>query len=279
MPIINENLYLERMATTMTREEKLFFLDQIDIEDYDIIIDFGGADGALIKAIQKYRKENSTQFKNGLYHHIDYIIVDNYFVDDNSKAEYLFPDQNRDKTFIKNSLEEIEKQSLKDYKVLFILSSVLHELNSNIDFMNLYDFCKNYVNTIVARDMCFSSNRTMFNEKEYNLILSLLDKEPKFKEVLQLTRGNPWLVSLYEYFLKYEFEYNWENEIKEFYLHNNIKFFEKMVSEIFDLIYEKNYILPYRKQRVKEDFNFEMTLPTHRQIILERNLDNIKKED
>lgn len=251
----------------MTKEEKLFFLDYININEYDYVIDFGGADGTLIKEIQKHHI--ATVSNEGLnFHHIAYFIIDNYFV---GHSDCKF-DGFKEDTYIKSSLKELDKILNPKGKILLILSSVLHELNENSQFAELYYFISKYVDTIVVRDMCFSSNRIQPNDKEWNFIYQLVDNEPKFKEVMDLTKGNSVLISLYEYLLKYEFEYNWENEIKEFYLHNNIKLFETWVYKLFDLTYEKNYILPYRKKKVKEDFGFDMVLPTHRQIILERKI-------
>ena len=51
--------YLERMEKSM--REKLFFLEHIDL-DNKIIVDFGAANGALVKEIIKTNPMNTTYF-------------------------------------------------------------------------------------------------------------------------------------------------------------------------------------------------------------------------
>ena len=43
--------YLDRVDRSFTRDEKLFFFDYINLKDYDYIVDFGAANGAMIAAI------------------------------------------------------------------------------------------------------------------------------------------------------------------------------------------------------------------------------------
>lgn len=38
--------YLDRMKRGLTLQEKLFFVNRINLTQYDYIVDFGGADGA-----------------------------------------------------------------------------------------------------------------------------------------------------------------------------------------------------------------------------------------
>ena len=51
--------YLERMERSM--REKLFFIKHIDL-DNKIVIDFGSANGALVKELMKMDFENTTYF-------------------------------------------------------------------------------------------------------------------------------------------------------------------------------------------------------------------------
>ena len=44
--------YLEKMERAM--EEKIFFLNKIDFNNVDTIVDFGCANGALIEIMDKY---------------------------------------------------------------------------------------------------------------------------------------------------------------------------------------------------------------------------------
>ena len=46
----NYNKYLTGMRTTL--KDKMFFLNYIDINDYETIIDFGSGEGIVIEEIQ-----------------------------------------------------------------------------------------------------------------------------------------------------------------------------------------------------------------------------------
>ena len=54
----NYNKYLTGMRTTL--KDKMFFLNYIDINDYETIIDFGSGEGIVIEEIAKVIKNKNT---------------------------------------------------------------------------------------------------------------------------------------------------------------------------------------------------------------------------
>lgn len=262
----NVKIYKERMAKTMTMEEKLFFLSHINLHTYDFIIDFFGANGALIHEIQARFPDLKAIF----------IIVDN---SPQMETEYELNNCLRC-----NSLKQVKEWYGKTSmgEVLLICNSVLHEVD-DATVEEILDFTKEHVRTVVMRDMAcdFSNTASISYHLEsdfrwcpaYSVICRDVDLHDRFLEFLEYC--NEWGTTekqvMAQFILKYEYVENWDTEVKENYFSNNIIKVSDMLSDNgWYSIYKRDYVLPYKNEQAKKVFNWEYMPNTHRQIILER---------
>lgn len=262
------NGYRERMTKTLTRAEKLFFLDHIDMYTYSTIIDFGGADGALIHELQRYYPDLAKE--------CHFIIVDN-----NPQMINAYDLKSCTRVF---SLEEAKKYITCKQETLFICSSVLHECSSET-LDTVTQFCEHYVRTLVMRDMAYVEpsersyediplSETEFESfKAYQIIKSNEDLYKKFLEMLPYC--HTWeqgpTEALTHFILKYEYTANWDSELKENYFSNNIiQLFMRLRDNGWLSLYTKNYVLPYKGEQAAQVFKFYCMPVTHMQVVLER---------
>ena len=254
----NIEIYKERMAKTMTREEKLFFFDRVDMMSYDTIIDFGGAGGLLVHEIQKEYPLLADK--------CHFIIVDS-----NPQMQDDYELKNCERVL---SLKDI-KQPLR--RTMLICSSVLHEC-SNEDVLEINYFCKNYVQTVVMRDMAYLSDSPL-KEADDNTARAVdaiskdKDYEARFCQSFDYSvrLGGGARKAITEFILKCDYVENWETEVKENYFSNNVLYLAMLLSSFddFGLIYKWRYALPYKKEQAKRQFDFDLPY-THVQIILEK---------
>lgn len=261
-------IYLEEMRKSLTYKEKLWFLNEINITQYDFIIDFGCATGAILSCIDQLLPHDSETFLCG--------------VDSMSYPEDEYPHFEHKCVFVHN-LVDITPKALKGSKVLLILSSVMHELSFE-DCVLLKKWIKEYVTTIVCRDMFHPDATEYGNQNKEIELLMRISNSSEGNDKLQAISSNYknhqhkfWMTKLvYEYLLKYTYEENWDTEVKEIYLNNNA--FDLCMSlggyneyVPFRIKEFKTYILPYKKKEIKKRFGYRLRFPTHIKFILERN--------
>lgn len=274
----NVEIYKKRMERTMIRSEKLFFLDHIDLRAYDIIVDFGGANGAMIHAIQNelikeqlrlpYQKyvivDNSSQMQT------DYTLHSTYRYQSLADFERSF---NAHKIF---NGEDLCNGPLDEKVILFICSSVLHECDVNT-VNEITEFCDRYVQTLVMRDMCYSKRADMTQE-EYQLIntrlkeLGLLERFNDLREHHPANNEVDAVRELIHFILKFEYVENWETEVLEDYFSNHIEHLKQnLLKKSWGEMYSRYYALPYKDMQARKIFGLRHGLPpTHAQIILEK---------
>lgn len=250
----NIAIYKERMAYTMTRQEKLFFLDEVNLQNYDYIIDFGGANGRLIFEVQR---------------NVDFADTTKFFiVDKNPEMESEYPLKNCQYV---RSLDELQQHKLYG-RVAIIFSSVLHEC-SDSDVDEIANFCQEKCNLVIARDMFFEcEDKESFEQYENTPVLNKIRSNPIWQRMFEdiKAKGKSAKETIYEFFLKYEYVENWVTEVCEDYFSNGI---EKLKNKLngWKTLVDFNYILPYKLQKVKEDFGVNLTNTTHKELILKKD--------
>ena len=262
--IRNRKIYNRRMAKTMTHEEKLFFLDHLDLTAYDTIIDFGGADGALLHAVQMECPEAAEKCR--------FIIVDA-----DPEMVTAYPLKNCERV---SNLEGIGA----DYgKILLVLSSVLHEMRRETVYA-LSEFCRDHVQTVAMRDMgnyihylhnldnqgcgfvfwlLYSKNfiKPMFRWRKTDI--------RRFSEMMD-TRPIEFSLGVVQYILKCDYKENWEKECAEDYFNNNIFCLADKLKEYgWEKLYDQKYTLPYKAKQAKRRFHIDLP-NTHVQMIWNR---------
>ena len=152
----NYECYIKGMEKSM--QEKLFFLEHLDLADYDLIIDFGCASGNLIERIKTITKTTTP---------IIGIEQDAYMQNILTQKGIEW----------KASLSELK--NLKNKNILIIFSSVLHEVEDG--FVNIAEWLKKAKPTVVIRDMVPPVDRPLtkaelkistFNKANNKLILN-----------------------------------------------------------------------------------------------------------
>lgn len=241
--------YVESLHKTL--ESKLFFTKILDEKFFDnkIVVDFGCGDGAVLKHIH--------------YNSYNCLLV---AVDANPNMLKLVEQQNIG-AYLFSSLEEasnfIKERSFSDKEVVCIATSVLHEIN---DFQNYFrQFCKEVVDYVIIRDM-YVLPKVTFGRTEILLSKIISGAHPKYLSDF-ISRYGYEKEALIHYLLKYTYVENWECEITENYLSVDWKAIEKLADKV---LFNKEYIQPWRQQQVKKDFDIdisEYTFTTHREII------------
>lgn len=245
--------YLNRMAKSL--EEKLFFLKHIDLRN-KIIIDFGCADGTLLKHLQERNRlldindiyigvEKNKEFYDAVKNDIDYV-----FSDLNELARFL-------PTYDKAGRE-----------VVFITSSVLHECDS-FEQMRIRSFVASCCDFWVIRDMYFKEHD--YGHRTTLLLLSQIvknsDREQLAYHLMCRSDYDINTKMLAEYLMKYPYVENWDTEVKEYYWStewgNILRDMQWM-----DTIYDNAYTNKFIEDKIFNDYGIKINWTTHRQMII-----------
>jgi ribosomal protein L11 methylase PrmA len=250
--INNYDVYTNGMSKSY--QDKLFFLDKIK-EDVTGIVDFGCADGALIR----YMDTNMSDIKL-----VGYDIDENMVNLAKSKSNHIFS------TNFNECLNSVEAE-----KSLLNLSSVLHEVYSystsgDIELFWERVFDNNFA-YIAIRDLCASEsiNRPS-NINDYAKVLQRANKEQlaDYESIWGSIRENRNLV---HYLLKYRYVENWTREVRENYFPLSLeRLLSKVPTDKYEIVYFENYMLPFTANKIKEDFDIDLHDNTHVKLLLKR---------
>ena len=256
-PISNIDRYNQQMEMSMS--DKLFFIDKVD---FDVIVDFGCADGKTLKAIK------ST---------IPSAKLIGYDLDDDmlSLARGVLGKN----AILTNNWNEVIKEISKYKRPLLNLSSVIHEVYSYSNNMTIKKFWNEQVfggdfKNIAIRDMMpsieLSRNEISSFKEDIKKIRSKSDKS-YLKSFENRWGGIGDYRNLIHYLLKYTYTDNWEREVNENYLPVSLETVKMKLPSNYKIVFEDSFILPYIKNQVKKDFNIELTHSTHTKLIIRNN--------
>ena len=250
-PIENYDVYTSGMEKSM--EDKLFWLNRIPKKEYSVVIDYGCADGTFLK---KVREHNPDCFLYGI--DIDDLMLE--------KAKEKV---GRNAVFVHESMLGTPAQLNGD---VINLSSVLHEIYSYKTEKEICNFL-DYINGhkyICIRDMCIDDVKTN------NMYVPELMYKDDAEKTRRLEFEEIWgpitePKNFVHYMLKYRYVENWKREVKENYLPISYKRFNALARILgYDIVYERHYTLPFLKEKILEDWGYEITIPTHIQMIWKR---------
>lgn len=254
-PILNYDLYNARMDKSI--EDKLFFLDKID---FDVIVDFGCANGALLSVIMDLKPNVKL-----IGYDIDKDMLD---IASNISSNILFT----------NDWDLVLDELKKYKKPLLNLSSVIHEVYSYSNTKDIRNFWIHNVfggdfKYIVIRDMIPSSkvdrvDPTTF-KKDVDKVKEIYD--PHFMESFESIWGS--LYDSYRIFihflLKYRYTDNWNREVYENYVPVSYETIKTKIPNKYKIIYEDHFILPFIQNKIIEDFGIKCKYDTHTKYIIE----------
>lgn len=252
--INNLDVYTTGMQKSLN--DKLFFMDKVN--DIDKVIDFGCADGAFLREMYKINPD------------INYVGYDN-------NVNMLIAAQSKtDFDKYKTITYTAQLGSLDDNKYsLLNLSSVIHEVYSYSQPDEINTFWNNvlYQNYkyIAIRDFCVSKSINRQSDiNDYTKVIQSANNEQidEYESVWGSLRYNRNLV---HYLMKYRYTENWNREVRENYFPIPLETLLSMIPTYkYEIIYFEDYILPFTKNKVKEDFDVDLHDNTHVKILLKR---------
>lgn len=238
-------------------DDKLFFINKLD---FDVIVDFGCANGVLLEKISNLKPN---------------IMIIGYDLDtemiklcSNKISNGLFTDK------WSVVIDEIGKYK----KPLLNLSSVIHEVYSYSHPKVVSHFWTNNVfndkfKYIVIRDMLPSSKIDSIDMNRYqNDVKLVIDNSDRYYlKSFQKNWGNiddNYRIFMH-YLLKYRYKTNWSREVLENYLPVS---FETVITKIpsnYKVIYNDQFIVPFISEQTFKDFGIKMDQNTHTKLIIE----------
>lgn len=243
--IADINVYNDGMRKSMM--DKLWFLDKIDDSVSDVY-DYGCADGSLLKMIGE--------------------ICPNMHLSGYDFNEEMI---NLAKKNVPNALFSMRPAKYSTLPIMVLnASSVFHEIHAysndiGNEYQNIFGINAKY---IAIRDMFYS--KTSCHPTNPLFLARVLQKENPNKiaefESFQgsLTENKNFL----QYLLTYRYETNWDREVRENYFPHSIEEFLNKIPDCYEIVYFEHYTLPYIRDKVKEDFGFTLSDPTHAKILL-----------
>jgi hypothetical protein len=248
--ITNYSVYNHRMELSMI--DKLFFADKIQP---DFIVDFGCADGTLLRSIKAM---NPT------------VPVAGYDIDP-EMCKHSTKD-----TPIYSDWHDVMSATGFAKRPALVLNSVIHEVCHYGSQADIRDFWNKVLNSgfkyIIIRDMV--PNRSVDRPSNINDVKKIYHKFLGTKALTDFERiwgsieNNRQLV---HFLLKYRYiEPNWEREVRENYIPIAREDLLAKIPLNYDVLFHEHYVLPYVWQTVKDDTGIEIKDPTHLKLILSR---------
>ena len=233
--------------------DKLFFVDKINS---DLIVDYGCADGSLLAFIKSIFPSISCRGYDTAYDMI-------------KLASEKFPH------ILFSSDWNLIIENIKQSSSL-VLSSVIHEVYSYGTSSDIEIFWKNVFNSgfkyIIIRDLIPS--KSINKPSDLNDVVNIYRSANKkmiyeFESLWGSIESNK---NLLHFLMKYRYDENWNRELKEnYYPIYREELFHHIPPE-YSISFHEHYILPFTKNKVKEDFGITIKDNTHLKLILERNI-------
>lgn len=260
----DHTLYTDSMSKSIW--DKAFFMDKI--EGVDAVIDFGCADGSMIRMLSI------------LFPGIDFIGYD-------SDQEMIEMARKKNKAknvefFWKDEIDQITRifGGGDGDHICLNFSSVLHEVYSFPEEKGMDTICylAKALNPkyITIRDMYFSTAHygecTLLTDTQKEHFASAL-RDPHAKEFEDYFGSISTWEQLTHFLMKYQWIDNgWEEEMRENYYSWNSHWFLNDIKAGYDIIFETHYQLPHLLERWKREYGIIFpNIHTHAQFILRKD--------
>ena len=254
-------VYNERMSAAMM--DKLFFVDKVPA---DLLVDFGCADGALVRHLVQWYKDarfvgydtDATMVaaaEKGLAGHLDRVALTDAW------------------PTVRAAIDAAQQGGKK---VGLVLSSIIHEVYHYSDVREIDAFWARVFETgfdfVVVRDMV--SSRGVDRLADVNDVAKVYRRSLHTKELRDFETRWGSVESnknLLHWLLKYQYTSpNWDREVKENYLPVYREDLLAMVPRGYDVVYHDHFVLPWLRRSVLRDFDIELKDQTHLKLILEK---------
>lgn len=242
--IANYDVYTARMKASMY--DKIFFVDKIFDDEVDTILDFGCADGELIRAVHAFLPN---------YNFVGY---------DNDKKMIHLARQALPFARFTSDWNEI---NVIPEKTILVMSSVIHEVYSYSTEEEIEEFWSNILNAgfkyIVLRDMLHSSTDIKLEPDIISAIHDIINKT-EHADMLKYFEDIWGVVDTTEklkhFLLKYRYRENWNRESRENYLPiTDTELIDKFTkNKKYNVLYDYSGPLPYLMHQVQTDFGLNI---------------------
>ena len=251
--INNFNTYNNEMIKSM--EDKMHF-SRTYLTDIKHLVDFGCANGVFLS------------FTHSGNHNLDLIGIDmNY--DMIKEARKKLPSA----TFIM-STRPIVNSTFHYRESALNLGSVLHEVYFYQDEENINQFWDDVTNSgykyIFIRDMISNLNDERANIVDVEKVRNRIEYADRIKKFEDYHGSIDYQKNLIHFLLKYRFKLNWNREVKEDYLPLSGSDIVDKLKDNYDIIYRKEYVLPFVKSQAFNDFGINIVDDTHIKLVARR---------
>lgn len=268
------NKYAQEMAKSIW--DKAFFMDKII--GVKCVIDFGCADGAMIRAL-------SVMFPEIEFWGFD---INDELIDMAWKAyNENLPKNDNIKFFRAHRTSEFTEDSFTDmlrmakhefynHEICLNFSCVLHEVFSSSPegketIKQLITELKPKYITI--RDMYYNGSDGSFTYKSMNDIIKKFNIDEHYIEEFETANNTSILTKkgFLHFLMKYQWKDNdWEQELKEDYFSWTLYDLFQLTGPYYQILFEAHYLLPYYAEKWKDIGILPTTDHTHAQFILRR---------
>lgn len=249
--IRNMDVYLTLMQKGM--EEKLFFVDKLP-EDIDTFVDFGCADGTMLRALSQLMPGSRLV---GFDNSPDMIAR----ARENLPQAELYTDW--------------DSMDVNPAASCLILSSVIHEVYSYSPPEEIERFWRRVFGSgfrcVVIRDMMIDpedaqpvSLNDLPRVRDHGQYGSVLAAFEAVNGEVAAPRD------MIHFLLKYQYADNWEREVRENYLPLPLPDFWAKIPADYETIFFDHATLPWLAHCVRRDYGFDVRMKTHMKVVLER---------
>lgn len=250
--IRNYDVYLRGMAKGY--EDKLFFSEMLK-DKICGILDFGCADGTMLS----YLKRDFPEARLVGY--------------DNSK-EMVQLAKRRTNGYV-TSIYGDALDHLDPSESLLNLSSVVHEVYSYSPAYARKEFWDDVFGRgfkyVTIRDFCLGGfGPALADTEDYQKVKAKANK--KQVEEFEKNFGSlRYEMNFVHFLMKYRYVENWEREVKENYFAINLEMIEDIAQQYgYEVMFKEHYMLPFTRDRVKEDFDVNLPENTHVKFIFKK---------
>ncbi|MBR6045574.1 MAG: methyltransferase domain-containing protein [Ruminococcus sp.] len=243
-------IYLIRMQRSIL--DKMFFVDKV-FEPFDTIVDFGCANGELIKAMSQMFPE---------YRYVGYDISPEMI----GAAKKNVPGAQ-----FCTSWDEL---GVSFESSLLNISSTIHEVWSYGTPESIAEFRERAFRSgfryICIRDMMFDDSLDRpADAEQLSAVRASADYAGQLADFESVRGEIKTQKQLVHYLLKYKYTQNWEREVREDYFPVSEGELLAGVEADYRTVFCEKFTLPYTRWQIGKDFGFTLRDTTHIKVILE----------
>jgi SAM-dependent methyltransferase len=243
--------------------DKVFFLDKVDA---NVFIDFGCADGSVLKFAHELQP-------------------DNFYIGYDSASEMIKVAKSTASTDIRftSDIFEVKKMLKQDKEDVVCLSllSLIHEIYhyGPESVTKFWDFVFNakadeadshLIDCVAIRDMCVSKHVSRPSDPICVAKIRMNYDNGRLAQWESRWGSLDENWSLVHFLLTYRYVDSWEREMYENYLPLSKEDLLALIPLQWEPIFIEHYTLPFLRSQVREDFDIDLQDRTHLKLILRR---------